>query len=87
VNCNQQLCIELLSVIKFHRETEPTLIRYNINEIPLRKKKTVTNAISVKRTKDVKKGTEFMSKYLSISSFLVLQTAGGRMHYFQLPSA
>jgi hypothetical protein len=27
---NQQLCIELLSVIKFHRETEPTLIRYNI---------------------------------------------------------
>jgi hypothetical protein len=30
VNCNQQLCIELLSVIKFHRETEPTLIRYNI---------------------------------------------------------
>jgi hypothetical protein len=24
VNCNQQLCIELLSVIRFHRETEPT---------------------------------------------------------------
>jgi hypothetical protein len=32
VNCNQQLCIELLSVIKFHRETEPTHIRYNINQ-------------------------------------------------------
>jgi hypothetical protein len=30
VNCNQELRIELLSVIKFHRETEPTLIRYNI---------------------------------------------------------
>jgi hypothetical protein len=29
VNCNQQLCIEFLSVIKFHRETEPTLIHYN----------------------------------------------------------
>jgi hypothetical protein len=31
VNCSQELCIELLSVIKFHRETEPTLIRYNID--------------------------------------------------------
>jgi hypothetical protein len=30
VNCNQQLCFELLSVIKSHRETEPTQIRYNI---------------------------------------------------------
>jgi hypothetical protein len=30
VNCNQQLCIELLSVINFHREIETAnLLQYN----------------------------------------------------------
>jgi hypothetical protein len=35
VNCNQQLCIELWSVINFHLEYRTQLIRYNTIEIPL----------------------------------------------------
>jgi hypothetical protein len=31
VNCNQVLCIEFLSALKFHREREPAnLLQYNI---------------------------------------------------------
>jgi hypothetical protein len=33
VNCNQQLCIELWSVINFHLEYRTQLIRYNIYSI------------------------------------------------------